>query len=70
MGGKRTNMALSAERKQPARSVASEILALVLAENRMMTVSERVAVADDIRSRTRPTTEDSTDLIRRDRDER
>lgn len=37
---------------------------------RMMTVAERVAFADDIRSRSRPTDEDSTDLIRRDRDER
>ncbi|MDR4305058.1 hypothetical protein IHQ68_00255 [Chelatococcus sambhunathii] len=36
---------------------------------KMMSVSERLAFADAIRSRTRPTNEDSTDLIRRDRDE-
>lgn len=37
---------------------------------RLMSVEERLAFADHIRARTRPTTEDSTDLIRRDRDER
>lgn len=36
----------------------------------MMSVEERLRFIDDIRSRSRPTTEDSTDLIRRDRDER
>lgn len=36
----------------------------------MMSVEERLRFIDDIRSRSRPTSEDSTDLIRRDRDER
>lgn len=39
-------------------------------DRNLMSVEERVAFMDYIRSRSRPTTEDSTDLIRRDRDER
>lgn len=52
--------------------VAERILLRIASSEprRLMTVEERVAFADDLRSRSRPTDEDSTDLIRRDRDER
>lgn len=71
---------MSASRKAKAvpsdparRSVvanSADILAVVTAEGRMMTREERVAFIDDIRSRSKATDLDSTDLIRRDRDER